>query len=431
MTSWLDAAAVEVVPGGPVTAALRAPASKSLTNRAVLVAGLAGGTSRLVAPLYSDDTRAMCRVVAALGAQVTADGADLLIRGTDGRVSAPLEPVDAGLSGTTMRFAAAAAALASDPVTLTGEAPLLRRPIGPLTAALRRLGAQAQDHDGFPPVRLSGGLDGGAVEVDVSTSSQYLSAVLLAAPYARRDVVATAAGQSADAYIAMTADLMSRWGAEVVESERGVWRVTAGQGYAARDEAVEYDASAAAHLYALAAATGGSVTVLNGAPSTLQPDAQLPDIFTAMGCTVREEEGAIAVTGPTALQPVTVDLSAMPDQVTTVAALAALANGTSVITGVGVTRGHETDRLAALATELGKVGVSVTEAPDGLTIRGGTACGPARLATHDDHRLAMAFSALALAVPGVVVENPGCVAKTYPGFWDDLAGAGVTLRLPA
>ena len=431
MTSWLDAAAVEVVPGGPVTAALRAPASKSLTNRAVLVAALARGVSRLVAPLHSDDTRAMCRVVEALGAQVALDGADLVIVGTDGRVTAPNVPVDAGLSGTTMRFAAATAALARDTVTLTGAEPLLRRPIGPLTAALRNLGAQAEDHDGFPPVRLSGGLDGGAVEVDVSGSSQYLSAVLLAAPYARRDVVVTASGESADAYIAMTADLMVRWGAEVVEQQRGVWRVTAGRGYTARDEPVEYDASAAAHLYALAAATGGSVTVLNGAPSTLQPDAQLPDVLTAMGCTVREEEGAVSVTGPATLKPVTVDLSSMPDQVTTIAALAALAQGTSVITGVGVTRGHETDRLAALAAELSKLGIPVTEAPDGLTVHGGTAHGPARLATHDDHRLAMAFAAIALAVPDVVIEDPGCVAKTYPGFWDDLASSGVTLRASA
>ena len=431
MTSWLDADAVEVVPRGPLTAALRAPASKSLTNRAVLVAALAEGTSRLVAPLDSDDTRAMCGVVAALGADVRSDGADLVITGTDGQVVAPGEPVHAGLSGTTMRFAAAAAALAEDPVTLTGDEPLLRRPIGPLTAALRRLGASAEDQEGCPPVRLSGGLAGGAVTVDVSASSQYLSAILLAAPYAATDVVATASGQSADAYIAMTADLMVRWGAQVVEEAPGVWRVSAGQGYAARDEPVEYDASAAAHLYALAAATGGSVTVLNGAPLTLQPDAQLPDVLTAMGCTVRGEEGAVSVTGPSALQPVTVDLSAMPDQVTTVAALASLAHGTSVITGVGVTRGHETDRLAALAQELGKLGVEVEESDDGLTIHGGGARGPARLGTHRDHRLAMAFTAVALAVPGVVIEDPGCVAKTYPGFWADLTRAGVVLQAPA
>ena len=431
MSSWLAAAAVEIVPGGPVTAALRAPASKSLTNRAVLVAALAQGTSRLIAPLDSDDTRAMCRVMNALGAEVTADGEDLVIRGTGGRPVAPATPVDAGLSGTTMRFATAAAALAAGPVTLTGAPPLLRRPVGPLTQALAALGAQAEDHAGLPPVRVSGGLRGGAVSVDVSGSSQYLSAVLLAAPYADHDVVATATGRAADAYIAMTADLMLRWGAEVEQEAAGVWRVRAGRGYAARDEAVEYDASAAGHLYALAGATTGSVTVVNGAPATLQPDARLPEVLAGMGCTVREEEGAVAVAGPDVLHPITVDLSAMPDQVTTVACLAALAPGTSVITGAGVTRGHETDRLAALAQELGKLGVAVAEAPDGLTITGGTARGPARLATHDDHRLAMSFAALGLVVPGVVIEDPGCVAKTYPAFWDDLQRAGVVLRTPA
>lgn len=431
MTSWLDADAVEVVGNGPVVTALHAPASKSLTNRALLVAALAAGTSRLSGPLRSADTEAMIRAVTALGADVSEAQGDLEIVGTAGRLKPAAEPIDAGLSGTTMRFAAAAGALSAVPVTLTGLDPLLARPIGPLSAALRDLGAQVKDRDGFPPITVGGGLTGGPVAVDVSASSQYLSAVLLAAPYADTDVVATARGQSADAYIAMTADLMTRWGVAVTETARGQWQVTAGQGYAARNEVVEYDASAAAHLYALAAASGGSVTVTNGAPPTLQPDARIVDVLEAMGCTVATEEGAVAVTGPSRLTAVSVDLSAMPDQVTTIAVLAALAEGTSEISGVGVTRGHETDRLAALAQELRKVGVGVTELPDGLRIEGGGARGPATLATLHDHRLAMSFAALGLAVPGVVITDPGCVAKTYPGFWDDLIRAGVALRGPA
>lgn len=426
MSAWLDAAAIEVVPSGPLSTAVRAPASKSVTNRAILIAALADGTSRLQDALFSDDTRAMCRAVSQLGATCSSGAGGVTVEGTGGRIS-PAGPVDAGLSGTTMRFVTAAAALSATDVEVGGSTPLLRRPIGPLTAALRDLGARASDHAGFPPVTVGGGLGGGEVEVDVSTSSQYLSAVLLAAPYAEADVVATAAGQSADAYIALTADLMQRWGAEVVQEDVGRWRVAAGRHYTARDEVMEYDASAAAHLLALAAASAGSVTVTNAAPATLQPDARLPQVLAAMGCTVREEEGAVSVLGPDHLSGVAVNLSAMPDQVTTVAALAAVADGRTEISGVGVTRGHETDRLSALAVELSKLGVGIDEQPERLTIQGG-ARGPARLATHGDHRLAMAFAAIGVRVAGITIEDPGCVAKTYPGFWDDLVASGVQLR---
>lgn len=411
-----------------MSAVLRAPSSKSLTNRSLIVAALAEGTSRLERPLVSDDTHAMAGAVGALGAVVTVEEQALVIHGTGGDLATPAGPVDARLSGTTMRFVTAVAALASDSVTVTGAGPLLGRPIGPLTQALRGIGARAADVGGFPPVTVGGGLQGGEVCVDVTASSQFLSAVLLAAPYARLDVVATTVGESAGAYIAMTADLMRRWGAEVTEESPGRWRVTAGQTYQPRTEAVEYDASAAAHLYALAAATGGSVTVVDVASPTLQPDAAIVDVLAAMGCRVSQEEGAVSVTGPPHLSPVTVDLGSSPDQVTTVAALAALAHGTTSITGVAVARGHETDRLWALAHELRKLQIHVTEHDDGLTIVGGSPRGPARLATHHDHRLGMAFAAVACAVPGVTIEEPGCVAKTYPAFWDDAASAGVLLR---
>jgi len=208
------------------------------------------------------------------------------------------------------------------------------------------------------------------------------------------------------------------------------WRVEAGHPYRATDLPVEYDASAAAHLLALAAATGGQVTVTNATPGTLQPDAAVGDLLAAMGATVTRHGQELTVRGPDTLGPVDADLAAMPDQVTTVAALAALARGRSRLRGVAVTRGHETDRLAALAGELAKLGVAVTELPDGLVIDGAgpDRLRPARLATWGDHRMAMALAAVAARVPGVVLEDPGCVAKTYPGFWDDLAAGGLSWR---
>ena len=217
-----------------------------------------------------------------------------------------------------------------------------------------------------------GGLAGGAATVDAAASSQFASAVLLVAPYARRPVELAAERLGAAAYVELTAAVMRRFGAGSTRTPAGpaAWRVEAGRPYRAADLEVEYDASAAAHLFALAAATGGQVTVTNADPGTLQPDAALPGLLEAMGASVTRDGACLTVRGPAALDPVDADLAAMPDQVTTVAALAALATGPSRIRGVAVARGHETDRLAALAAELGKLGVAVAELPDGLVVAG-------------------------------------------------------------
>ena len=421
-------AALELLPAGPVAMRLAAPASKSVTNRALLCAALASGTSRLHGAAASDDAEAMATALGALGARV--DLAGWTVTGTGGRPASPARPLDARLSGTTMRFLAAAAVLTPDGATVTGAAPLLRRPVGPLVAALRALGAEVADRGGRPPVTAAGGgLAGGRSTVDAAASSQFASAVLLVAPYARRPVVLAAERLGAAAYVELTAAVMGDFGATVEPAGPAAWRVGPGP-YRAAELAVEYDASAAAHLFALAAATGGQVTVTNATPGTLQPDAALPTLLEAMGATVTRDGAALTVRGPEVLHPVDADLAALPDQVTTLAALAALATGPSTLRGVAVARGHETDRLAALAAELAKLGVAVTERPDGLVVGGAgpARLGPARLATHGDHRLAMALAAVAARVPGVVLEDPGCVAKTYPGFWDDLAAAGLAWR---
>jgi 3-phosphoshikimate 1-carboxyvinyltransferase len=443
-------AALELLPGGPVHLRLAAPASKSVTNRALLCAALAAGTSHLAGAAPSDDAEAMAAALAQLGAGIdTAATSRWRIQGTGGRLRSPDRPLDARLSGTTMRFLAAAATLTPAGATVTGRPPLLRRPVGPLVAALRALGAEIADAgDGRPPVTAAGGgLEGGRARVDAGASSQFASAVLLVAPYARRPVTLTAERLGAAAYVELTAALMRDFGAAVEPAAPAgpaptgpgpatrpaggpaAWRVEPGP-YRAADLAVEYDASAAAHLFALAAATGGQVTVTNAAPGTLQPDAALPGLLAEMGATVTRDGDAVCVRGPERLGPVDADLAAMPDQVTTVAALAALADGRSRLRGVGVARGHETDRLAALAAELAKLGVAVTERPDGLEVAGTgpEALRPARLATWGDHRMAMALAAVATRVPGVVLEDPACVAKTYPGFWRDLAAAGVVWR---
>jgi 3-phosphoshikimate 1-carboxyvinyltransferase len=428
VTAGRAAATVELVPSGPVRAALAAPASKSVTNRALVCAALADGGSRLVGPLVSDDAAAMRAAVGALGATVEDSGGAWLVAGTGGRPRSPDAPLDARLSGTTMRFLAAVATLTPVGATVTGQAGLLARPVGPLTGALRALGARVADAGGHPPVTAAGGgLAGGQVTVAAARSSQFASAVLLVAPFARAQVRLAAEGLGAPGYVELTAEVMRWFGVGVERAGAACWVVRPGR-YQGRTLEVEYDASAAAHLYAVAAATGGEVTVTNAAPGSRQPDAGLPEVLARMGARVRRAASALTVAGPDVLAPVDADLAAMPDQVTTVAALAALAPGTSRIAGVAVARGHETDRLAALAAELAKLGVGVEQRPGGLVVHGGRATGPARVATHGDHRLAMAFAAVAARVPGVTIEDPGCVAKTYPGFWRDLAAAGLRPR---
>jgi 3-phosphoshikimate 1-carboxyvinyltransferase len=422
-------AAYEIVAGDKLGGTLAAPSSKSVTNRVLLIAALAEGTSTIRQPLRSDDAEAMIGAVSAFGARVdrAADGT-LEVQGTAGHPRAPAAPVDARLSGTTMRFVSALAALADGPSEITGAPPLLRRPVGPLLAGLRALHGAPDDAPEHPPVRLGGGgLSGGRVDLSRELSTQYASALLMVAPYARGEVTVLANREgSAAGYLDLTVDVMRGWGA-VLTDIGGGWTVEAGAGYVGREWTVEHDASAAAHLYALAVATGGTVTVSN-AGRTHQPDSGITGVLEGMGATVEVGPRGVTVTGPDRLQPVDVDLRAMPDQVTTVAALAALAEGTSRIRGVEVARGHETDRLAALAAELGKLGVRVEQTAGSLTVHGGGAAGPARLATYDDHRLAMAFAAVAGRVDGIRIEEPGCVAKTYPGFWADAADLGLAWK---
>jgi 3-phosphoshikimate 1-carboxyvinyltransferase len=420
---------LELEPAGPVEARLEAPASKSVTNRMLVCAALAGGTSLLRRPLHSDDSAAMRVALGQLGAVLRDDPAGWSVDGTAGRLASRARRLDARASGTTMRFLVALATLAPGPVVVGGRPGLLARPVGPLVDALRQLGARLDDRDGHPPVSVAGGgLAGGEVALDASASSQFASALLLAAPYAAAPVTLRAGGLRAPGYVELTAEVMRRFGAIVQRVDDSAWRVAAGAPYRAVDAGVDYDASAAAHLFALAAATGGSVTVTNAREGCGQPDAGLPELLEAMGARVARDGDALEVRGPGTLEPLDADLGPMPDQVTTVAALAALAPGSSRLRNVAVARGHETDRLSALATELGRLGVEVEELPDELVIHGGRPHGPALLRTHDDHRLAMAFAALAARVPGIAIEDPGCVAKTYPGFWDDLARAGLRGR---
>jgi 3-phosphoshikimate 1-carboxyvinyltransferase len=440
----IDLPEVEIVPSGQIVGVQAAPSSKSVTNRLLVMASLAAGTSRLSGVLRSDDTAVMIAALSALGVRLhELEDGTLEIAGTDGRLVASDEVLNAGLSGTTLRWLAAVALLVHGDVTLDGEPPLRRRPILPLLRALEGLGAAIETDAGRPPLHISSrGFSGERVTVDAAESSQFATSLLLVAPYAEKDVVLEVVNLGAAGYVDLTVEAMTRWGATVttatidttttraIPGQTRTYLVTTGRHYVAREESVEYDASAAGHLFALAMSTGGSVTVPN-VVRTSQPDAGLLEVFEAMGAVVTRHEpsGGVTVARPERLRAAEVDISAMPDQLPTLAVLGALAEGTTTLRNASVARGHESDRVASIARELTKLGADIDTGTAGdadtLVIRGAAPLHGGTVDTYEDHRMAMALSSLAAVVPGVTIRDPGCVRKTYPCYWEDAAALGL------
>jgi 3-phosphoshikimate 1-carboxyvinyltransferase len=404
----------------PVDAVVALPGSKSLTARALVLAALADGPGRLVRPLRARDTDLMAAALRALGVGIADDGPDLVV--TPGRLRGPAE-VDAGLAGTVLRFLPPVAALADGPVRLDGDARLRDRPNAGLLAALRALGVRVDDGGrGRAPftVHGTGRVRGGAVEVDASESSQIVSGLLLAA--ARFDEgldLRLAGGVPSMPHVEMTVSTLREHGVDVVPTDRG-WRVPPGP-IAALDRVVEPDLSNAAPFLAAALVTGGRVVVRDWPEVTTQPGAQLDRLLSAMGAGVARTAEGLQVTGTGRIRPLTADLGNVGELTPVLAALCALAEGTSRLTGIGHLRGHETDRLQALDEVLTAVGATVEQLPDGLVITPG----PLRAAEVDsyaDHRMVMAAAVLGLAVDGVAVADPGAVTKTLPDFVERWAG---------
>lgn len=415
-----------IAPRGPLDACVRVPGSKSLTNRALLVAALADGDTRLRGPLVSDDTDAMLRSLRQLGARIDDDGPDWRVAGLAGRLRAAPDPLDVGNSGTSARFLTAAACLADGPVLIDGDARMRERPIADLVDALVALGAdcEVRGRAGCPPVRVAGGgLRGGRASVDAHRSSQYVSALLLVAPYARRDVeLALRDGVLISRpYVELTLQLMRAFGAEAGWHD-GRLRVTAGARYRGRDYAIEPDASAAAYPLCAAAIAGGRVRVEGMPAGSIQADLGLLPLLERMGCRVARGEDFVEVEGPTGpLEPIDADLNDLPDAALALAVVALFARGPSRIRNVGSLRIKETDRLHALECELTRLGARAKAGSEEIAIEPGPLHG-ARIRTYRDHRMAMAFALAGLRVPGVCIEDPGCVAKTWPDYFATLAG---------
>ena len=410
----------EVRPRTIADRTVRPPGSKSITNRALIAAALAAGESRLTNPLRSDDTEAMIGCLRNLGIHISVAG-DGLVVSSDGALHSGGR-LDARASGTTARFITAAAALANGPSIIDGTARMRERPIGPLVAALRDLGAEidADRDSSYPPVRTSGGgVPGGRTTIDGTVSSQFISAVLLSAPRAVRTVtIQLSEGTVSRPYLTTTLEVMASFGADArwIGSDR---ITVAPTGYRPTSFEVEADASAAVYPWAAAAITGATITVAGIHPGSTQADMSALSVLDRMGSVVSTSGRGIAVTGPPRLKGVDADLNHCPDATLGLAVVATFARSATRFTNIANLRVKETDRLSALEAELTRLGARVETGTDWIEIHPGPPR-RARVRTYDDHRMAMSFAVAGLVRPGIVIEDPECVDKTWPGFFDML-----------
>jgi len=416
---------IEITPvSGPVSGSIRPPGSKSITNRALACAALADGKSRLSGALHSEDTVVMTEALRSLGIDVDVDtqAATIAVDGCGGNLPSTKADLYVANSGTTVRFLTALVAIGHGTFRLDGTARMRERPIADLVDALQALGVdvQCEQDTNCPPVVIrAAGLTGGAVRIRGDISSQYLSGLLMAAPYARQDTHIEIEGDLVSVpYVDMTLAVMRQFGAHVTTNDGRTYTIPSQQTYSAQDYTIEPDASAASYFWAAAAITGGTVTVEGLSRTSLQGDVAFCECLAAMGCDVQYNNDSITVTG-NPLRGIDTNMCDISDTVQTLSAVAMFAESPTTITGVDHIRHKETDRIGNLAIELRKLGAGVEELADGLRVTPQPRQG-ASIATYNDHRMAMSLSLVGLKTPGVIIEDPGCTEKTYPHFFKDL-----------
>jgi len=410
----------EIQPAGPVQGRFRVPGSKSITNRALLCAALARGRSLLTNASDSDDSSLMLNGLNLLGVLARRSGDQLIVEGTGGRLYAPKFPIPVGNAGTTLRFLMSAAALSEGRVVFSMSERMAQRPNEDLLDALKELGVTARAVPDMARIEVEGPtLRGGGVRLRADKSSQFLSSLLLAGPYAREDLVIGIEGKVVSAsYVKITIGVMEQFGVAVEGSFASGFLVRAGHHYVPTTYAVEPDASSASYPLAAAAIAGGEVLVEGMTLTSLQGDAGFARILEKMGCEVSESAGGLRLSRTGSLRGVDVEMEEMPDTVPTLVAVALFAGTPTRIRNVAHLRHKESDRLSGVAAELKKIGADIDVREDGLVIRPSALRG-GHLHTHDDHRLAMSFALVGLRVPGVILDNPECVKKSFPEFWGE------------
>lgn len=406
-----------------------APPSKSYTHRAFIIASLAEGDSVIESPLLADDTLSTLNAMRAFGVEIE-EKEDVIINGCGGVLKTPDGEIDCGNSGTTIRLVSSVAAL-DGTVTLTGDESVQTRPMGPLLDALEQLGVKTSSNKGTPPVTVEGGgINGGEVEILGDVSSQFISSLLIAAPYAKNDTkIRIMTPLLSRPYVDMTRDIMEKFGVSV-EGDYETLKVKGGQSYKGTNYRVEGDYSSASYFFALATLTGSKITVQNLNPDSKQADRMILEIIKEMGASVSVEGNEVTVEGND-LTGIEVDLSDAPDLLPTVAALGCRAQGETVIKNVGHARFKETDRIAACTKEFKKFGVKIDEYGDGISIMGALELTGSEVESYKDHRMAMALTVLGACAKGkTVIDGAECIKISFPGFFESMknVGPGVGLK---
>jgi len=411
---------LEITPlAGPPDATVRVPGSKSVTNRALIIAALADGVSRIRNPLFADDSYWLMDALVRLGIDVVADGghSEVQVKGRSGEIVASDVDLFVGNAGTVARFLPPVLALGRGPYTVDGVPRMRERPVADLVDAMRQLGASvgyAGEEGRFPLTIGGGGIPGGEARVSGNKSSQFVSGLLLASPHATRRVTLLAEGRKEWPYVGITVALMREFGVGV-ETSGGCFAV-APSVYRARDYEVEPDASGASYFMAAAAVTRGRVKIPALGSASTQGDLRFAGVLRDMGCRVEITQDHVEVQGPDRLRGVEVDMNAFSDTMITLSAIAPFATGPTTIKNIAHTRLQETDRLSAVATELSRLGIKTQTTPSSIHIIPNPVR-PAAIETYGDHRMAMAFAVTGLVVPGVRIRDPGCVTKTFPGYF--------------
>jgi 3-phosphoshikimate 1-carboxyvinyltransferase len=432
----------------PLNATVRVPGSKSLTNRALLISALANGQTRLTNALFSDDSRYFAKALQTLGFDVQLDEAnhEMTVTGLGGKIPASKAELFIGNAGTAARFLSAFLTLGNGEYILDGDARMRERPIGDLVNALGQLGANITTVDSrpqtasssavdglrseiCPPLKIiASGLPGGKTKLAGDISSQFLSALLMVAPYAKSPIeIELTTELNSKPYVDMTLAVMQDFGVQVERNDYQAFRIPL-TSYKLQDTQlvtrnsypIESDASAASYFFAAPAICGGTVRVENLSRKSVQGDIGFLDVLTKMGCVVTEAENSITVHGPSSIVGVDVDMRDIPDTAQTLAAIAPFADSPTRIRGIASARVKETDRVHATCIELKRLGVQVEEYEDGMTVHPCQTFKPANVQTYNDHRMAMAFSLIGLRFDGVTIENPSCVSKTFPNYFEVL-----------
>lgn len=415
------------------------PGSKSYTNRALLIASLAKGESVLTNVLHSDDTKVMIDALRELGVKITEEGTTLRIKGCNGKFKKPKKELYFGNAGTGVRFMASTLAIQNFECTITGNPRMLNRPIKGLVDALRQGGAEIEylGTEGFPPLRIKGGFEGGKIQIPGNTSSQYVSSLLLISPYTKKPTdIVVGKNLVSKPYVDMTIEIMRAF--NVTKGKRLKYQrfiISNKTSYRGTTYNIDADASSASYFFALGALHGTAVTITNAKYNSAQGDIKFVDLLKKAGCEVKiDKKEGITVKGPEKKDAEgrmlkslgNVDMNAMPDVALTMAIISVFSKGKTRLKNIPNLRVKECDRILAMTSGLNRINCKARQMADGMEIKGHPhKCHGAEIETYDDHRVAMCFGVLGTLIPEIVILEPECVSKTYPNFWKDLKKFGV------